>query len=217
MTDAPIPPLSPPGSPAHLTAESNGARAVGDAERRNADDRLQRAVGAGAMSLADYEQRTARVWTAATEGALASATAGLPEPPPASGLGWGSSGKSPRALAVGWGLAAVGAVAAIAMVVAVNDEPASRRDRSAALVVVPADVLLFDVSRHADEVTIVVPDGVGVELDGLAAPGTIWCGDACAWPTGPWVQLQGAALEGVHVLSRSDDDRDEDLTTGMEP
>jgi hypothetical protein len=218
MADARMPDTPPRRRPLQVTADRDEGHAVaGDAERRSADKRLQDAVGAGAISLADYEERAACVWTAKTASGLASATAGLPEPPVTPGPARRTSGLSRRALSAGWGLSAVGAVTAVAMIVGASDEPSSRRDRSSTPVVVPADVQLFDVGRHADEVTIVVPDGVGVELNGLVAGGTIWCDDACAWPIGPWVQLQGAALEGVHVMSRSEYDRGEDLEISVIP
>lgn len=51
---------------------------VEDQDRRSVDERLQRLVGIGRLSLDDYEQRSGALWGARTHSELAAVMADLP-------------------------------------------------------------------------------------------------------------------------------------------
>lgn len=63
-------------------SESDVELRVGDAERRAVDARLQAAVGEGMLTLAEYDERAARLWQSRTRGELDALTADLPAPHP---------------------------------------------------------------------------------------------------------------------------------------
>jgi hypothetical protein len=85
---------------------------VSDVERRQVQDRLQRAHDVGQLDLAEFDERVRSVWAARTRGELARLTADLP-PPPADGTGGSvfsdtGGGVTMRVLTIVWGsLAAV--------------------------------------------------------------------------------------------------------------
>lgn len=54
---------------------------VSDVERAAVQERLQRAVGAGQLDLAEFDERLQAAWSARTRGDLQRVTADLPEPP----------------------------------------------------------------------------------------------------------------------------------------
>lgn len=65
----------PPAAPEQLPGPSD---LVGDDDREHTSAVLQRAAGAGLLSLADVDDRLRRAWAAGTVAELAAATEGLP-------------------------------------------------------------------------------------------------------------------------------------------
>jgi hypothetical protein len=88
---------------------------VSDVERRQVQDRLQRAHDVGQLDLSEFDERVASVWAARTRGELEQVTADLPEAPAAPGrppvFTDTGGGIAMRVLTIVWGsLAAVNLV-----------------------------------------------------------------------------------------------------------
>lgn len=210
-----------------------GSREVDDRDRRSADERLQASVGAGRLSLAEYERRAGVVWAAQTPAELADVTADLPPADrahaapaharPALVLRRSPPEQrwpSPVAFSLACGLAMAAVAGVVSGVVSVGSAIASAGSATkedSVTLVVPSGQTGFDVGRQAGPVTVVVPDGVRVETEALDAQGDTWCDDACAWPTGPSVRLTGTTLEDVHVMSRTEHSTGDVLDTVVDP
>lgn len=190
------------------TTGDDGTEPVGDLDRRLVDERLQRLVGTGHLRLAEYERRAGPLWAAATRAELAAVTTGLP--PALEDRGQRVRPPSPVRFAVAFALAASALAWVGSAVLSADQPPPARNDNG---LVVPAGQTVFEVGRRAEEVTVIVPDGVRVELSGLDARGFTRCDDACAWPSGPSVKLVGTVLEDVHVMSQQEYDTGHQLST----
>ncbi|WP_170226023.1 DUF1707 SHOCT-like domain-containing protein [Pseudonocardia cypriaca] len=88
---------------------------ISDVERREVQNRLQRAHDIGQLDLGEFDDRVRSVWSARTRGELARVTADLPAPPPEPGrrqvFSDTGGGIAMRVLTIVWGsLAAVNLV-----------------------------------------------------------------------------------------------------------
>lgn len=141
------------------------AQRIGDAERQDADRRLQQAVGTGRITLAEYEQRVQQVWRAATAADLAEVLDDL-YPPPGDPAARQLVQRRPR-----WGVAVLGNHL-------INGPVAAGQPIRAAAVLGQArldlrrddlpPVVEVDAVSVLGTVEILVPVGATVQVNGLA-------------------------------------------------
>ena len=168
---------------------------VGDDERRAVDERLHRAVGAGQLSLSEYDERARDVWAARTRGQLAAVVRDLPgaRPVPAPPDALAPSSGSRRVVAVLGNERLSGAIASGQAVEGYAVLGGARldlcRDDLPAHVRVRAVAVLGDVE-------VVVPEGVTVELSGASVVGERSLRLGPAVPGAPVVHLSAVAVMG---------------------
>ncbi|WP_224392149.1 DUF1707 domain-containing protein [Pseudonocardia sp. ICBG1293] len=205
----------------------DAAYRVGDGERRAVDARLQRAHGEGRLSLPEYEERSAKAWSARTRADLEPLTRDLPADTagaPTTAVERTPSADAPAPageFAAAAGRRAGGILATAALVVAavwggsqvlpVTDGVTVFGSRT---IGVQADtprvggVLLFG------SVEVVVPDGVRADVSGFTVFGSTECPTACATPGDRTVDVHVAGAFGsVKVLTPAEaatQDRDDD-------
>jgi hypothetical protein len=206
-----------------MTDEDPAIR-VGDAERRAADDRLQRAHGEGRLTLTEYEERAAKAWEARTQADLDVLTSDLPAAPPAvrQPVAVGRTADVPSWARRAGGL--LGVLVAGAAVLWGGGQLLGREDGAAVfssrtIAVAPGDDRVeFGFLFSSTEV--VVPDDARVVTNGAVVFGSVDCGAACAGTgTGPEITVDTSGAFGsvdVRTVTEAaadradrDDDRDD--------
>ena len=183
------------GSP--LPPDSADMR-VGDAERRAVDEWLHRAVGEGQLSLLEYEDRTAAVWSARTRGELASVTRDLPSPhaataplqtdaSPVRAVGVLSRDKVAGPVGAGQPVHAYALLGSAKVDLRRGDLPPETHVRAVSVL---------------GEVKVLVPEGACVQLSGYAVMGQRTVRTAPPRAGAPIIYVEAVAVMGeVHVRS----------------
>ena len=188
---------------------------VGDSDRQDVDERLQRAVGDGFLTLVEYDGRARTAWSARTRGELARVTTDLPvdRTPRRGARRIARDYALPRwpvqRIGVAAGLAALLAAELLVMHHLVNDglddEPLGQ-EQYASLIVhrVSPDQRRLDLDQFTEEVTVVVPDGMMVDLSAVSGQGTLSCERACHRRSGPVLRVRGHYIDDFIVMTRSE-------------
>ena len=163
---------------------------VGDDERRAVDARLHHAVGAGQLTLSEYDERARVVWAARTRGELASVARDLPGGSPAVPA---PPAGTRRAVAVLGEERLGGTVAPGQAVEGYSVLGAARLDLTGEGL--PAHVRVRAVAVLG-EVVVVVPEGATVELSGASVLGEREIRLGPAVPGAPVVHLSAVAVLG---------------------
>lgn len=202
---------------------------IGDAERRELDERLQRAHAEGRLSLDEYEERSGRAWSARTRGDLAGLTDDLPAEGTVllPGPGAARPVRSPAAdLAADWARRAGAAFGAVLLVGAAiwggtqilsgDDGAVVFGDRT---IGVAQDRDRVEMGVLFGSATVVVPDDARVQLTGWKVFGSTECETACTGTGTREVTVDvSGAFGSTDVLTRSEaatraadgQDRDDD-------
>lgn len=186
---------------------------IGDAERRAVDDRLQRAHGEGRLTLEEYEERSARAWSARHRSELAGLTDDLPpEHAPARRADTAPATSRAREIGLEWARTAGGTLTTIALVAAAlwggshllggDDGTVVFGSRT---VGVAEDRDRVEMGVLFGSVRVVVPDDARVTLGGWKIFGSVDCESACANAGTNAVQVDvSGAFGSTEILTRSE-------------
>ena len=169
---------------------------IGDRERRAVDAQLQAAVGDGVLTLAEYDERAARLWEARTIADLTSLVADLPSSRPEGAhvaSAPATTGRPRRSLAVMSGDEISGPFAAgqpIESYAVMGGATIDLRRED-----LPAELRVRAVAVMGG-VEVLVPRGATVQLSGMAFMGGRECRLDPPVPGGPVVHLDAWALMG---------------------
>lgn len=129
---------------------------VSDSERNEVFDRLQRAVGEGRLTLAEFEERIGGVWAARTYGDLTSLTADLPEP------------STPKALELRSRSSSLKRAGRWVVPDHISVEARSSKVKlDLTEAVITSQSVEVSIAVQSSSVTLVVPPGVSASLDQL--------------------------------------------------
>ena len=177
---------------------------IGDAERRACDERLKRAIGAGLLTLPEYEERVGAVWSARTAGDLAVLVRDLPAQDPWSNPPLPAAARPARrrkvvALALA-GLVGFGVLAAVDGSPAATSQRKSGNIGNRIIVATEANPRVV-VPPGIGNVTVVVPDGYRADVQGITGlVGNVVCEEACARQTANVVQIVATSRTGNIVV-----------------
>ena len=169
---------------------------IGDRERRAVDAQLQAAVGDGVLTLAEYDERAARLWEARTIADLTSLVADLPSSRPTgvvAATAPAPTGRPRRSLAVMSGDEISGPFAAgqrIESYAVMGGATVDLRRED-----LPAETRVRAVAVMGG-IEVLVPRGATVQLSGMAFMGGRECRLDPPVPGGPVVHLDAWALMG---------------------
>jgi len=170
---------------------------IGDSERREVDEALQRAVGDGVLTLGEYEERAALVWQARTRGDLHPLTRDLPGAQPAP-VAPGAAGRHRWGVAVMSGHEVVGPVAPGQRIHAVAMMGSARVDLRRTDLPPVVDV---DAVAVMGGIEILVPVGARVEAGGFSLMGGREERLQPPRPAAPLVRVSAHALMGGIEIS----------------
>ncbi len=203
---------------------------IGDRERREVDERLQRAYADGVLTMTEYEERSAQCWAAKTQSELRPLVVDLPDPPgdaaatavqPAAAAGSTPARKSSghglgHRLGAGLGIIALAGAGlwAGSRVVAADDAMAlfSRQ----VITVGPADDRV-EVGVAFGRVEVVVPADARVQSTGALVFGRTECEAACDGTGARDVVVDAAGAFGnVTILRQGEQLREDDRDRGSD-
>ncbi|GAB2916441.1 hypothetical protein GCM10027047_12900 [Rhodococcus aerolatus] len=172
-----------------------------DADRSATDATLQAAVGRGELGLAEYEDRSARAWAAASTAELAGLTADLARPAVSAPAGTprGRTQHTVAVLSENTSSAAVAAGEQVAATAVLGRAEVDLRRTD-----LPQEVHVRAVSLLG-ETAVLVPRGVAVRLRGPAVLGHRRADVGTADTGAPVVIVTGASVLGSVTVSHGDE------------
>jgi hypothetical protein len=182
---------------------------IGDAERQACDERLKTAVGAGQLTLPEYEERVGAVWSARTAGDLAVLVRDLPSHDRPKQDLW-SSPPLPAAVPPSRRRKVVGLVIAgvvgLGILNAVNGSPATTSHSKSSnvgnrIIVANETDDRVVIPSGVGNVTVVIPDSYRADVQGITGlVGNVVCEQACALQTAKVIQIVSERRTGNIII-----------------
>jgi hypothetical protein len=173
---------------------------ISDAERRACDEQLKAAVGAGLLTLPEYEERVGGVWSARTAGDLAVLVQDLPSPSPAQA----APARRPSLRRRHRRLLLV--VAAVIGIAAVNSAEHQARSGAHAnignrTIFAVATDNRITIPAGVGNVIVVIPDSTHADTEHITGViGNVVCDDACTRQTDHAIDIVSAGNRTGNIV-----------------